>query len=70
MNNDMAKAISISSIWIATAIMFAFGIFQFSWNGDAAIVIMLVVSVAILLASVLSTRAIIDSGTKNKDTNQ
>ena len=66
MNNDIAKAISISSIWFATALIFTLGIFQFSWQGDNAIVAISLVSIAILSASVLSTRTIINSGTKNK----
>ncbi|MDO3388244.1 hypothetical protein QWI17_20525 [Gilvimarinus sp. SDUM040013] len=66
MKNDIAKAISISSVWISIAIIFAFGIFDFNWTGGFSIIIMTTISVCVLLAAWLSTRSIVGSGDGEK----
>ena len=65
MNNDIAKAISISAIWISTSIVFAFGIFDFNWNGEIAILFMLVISLSIIFTASSSTKIILNSSSVN-----
>ena len=70
MKNDIAKAISISSIWLSTAIIFAFGIFDFNWNGEGAMALMLIISLSILLAASYSTKVILNSRVSSTEKEQ
>ena len=41
MKDDMAKAISIAAIWISTALIFIFGIFDYQVTTDVGSLIMI-----------------------------
>jgi len=33
MNDSNTKAVCTTAVWIATAVIFVFGVFRFNWNG-------------------------------------
>jgi len=58
MNDNKMKTISTVAVWIATAVIFIFGVFSFHWTGDFAGILWAVVAVALAYATVQATRVI------------
>jgi hypothetical protein len=58
MSDATAKAIGTIGIWIATAVILAFGVFRMNWNGDAALLIMFMTVVVVCGAAGISTAAV------------
>lgn len=55
MKNDMAKAISIASIWISSSLVFIFGVFDYKATGDVPNLIMILVSIGLIGITFVST---------------
>lgn len=58
MNDNNTKTICTTAIWIATAIIFTFGVFSYHWTGDFAGILWALVAVALAHAALHATRAI------------
>lgn len=53
-----AKTICTTVIWIATALIFIFGVFKMDWTGETAGGLWMVVAVALAIAAAQATRAV------------
>jgi len=58
MSEPAARAVSTVGIWLAVAIILAFGVFNHSWNGDGAVFVLLIIVVAVCAAAGISTAAV------------
>ena len=67
MENDVAKAICVSSIWLSTAIIFAFGILDVKWGGVNGPALLMFVSTSVLLAASISTYKIFHPNQNDKN---
>jgi hypothetical protein len=57
-SDQTAKAVGTVGIWIAVAIILAFGVFRMNWNGDVAMLLMVVVVFVICGAAGFSTASV------------
>ncbi|NQZ23655.1 MAG: hypothetical protein HRT53_16600 [Colwellia sp.] len=60
MKDELAKAISISSIWLSMSIIFAFGIFDFNWGSYTWLLALM--STGLIVAVMITTRSILNYG--------
>jgi xanthine/uracil permease len=58
MTDNNTKTICTTAVWIATAIIFTFGVFRFNWTGAFSGILWAFVAVALTLAATEATRAI------------
>lgn len=58
MGEDTAKAVGTVGIWVATAVILAFGMFRMNWNGDTAMFMMFMVVILVCGAASISTAAV------------
>lgn len=68
MSDNSAKVLAITAVWVCTALIFVFGVFDFNWRGGEAVVLMLLISVAICIAAAYATKKICDSFASNTST--
>jgi len=61
MTDNKAKTICTTVVWIATAIIFTFGVFRFNWTGAASGFLWALVACALAVAATKATRAIWNS---------
>jgi hypothetical protein len=57
-NDQSSKAVSTVGIWIAVAIVLVFGVFRMNWNGDVAMLLMVLIVIIICGAAGVSTAAV------------
>ena len=55
MQETTARTIATVGIWLSAAIILAFGVFRFNWNGDEALVVLLFTVIAVCGAATIST---------------
>jgi len=58
MDDNNTRIICTLGIWVAVAFTFIFGVFRFSWQGESAGFIWMVVAISICLAAAYGTKAI------------
>jgi cytosine/uracil/thiamine/allantoin permease len=58
MKEHDAKTLCTIVIWIATALIFIFGVFKFNWNGVLAGLLWMMVAAALAAAATKATEAI------------
>ena len=58
MHDNTAKTIATVGIWLSVAIILAFGVFRFNWNGDSALFVLAMCVLAICGAATISTAVI------------
>jgi hypothetical protein len=58
MNEVTGRTIGTASIWIAVAVILTFGVFRMNWNGDLAMLFLLIIAVTLCAAAGISTAAI------------
>jgi len=58
MNDNNTKTICTTAIWIATTLIFIFGVFRFNWNGGFSGILWAMVALALASAATLATKAI------------
>jgi hypothetical protein len=58
MNDSTAKAIATASIWIAYAVILAFGVFRAKWSGGEALMLMFISVLVISAAAAIGTAAV------------
>jgi len=71
MSDNSAKVLSITAVWVCTACMFIFGIFDFNWSGLTACLLMIVISLGICFSAGYATKIICKTyeNTKEKGAN-
>ena len=67
MSDNSAKVLSVTAVWISTACIFVFGIFDFNWRGGEAVVLMLLISLSICASAAYATKKICDAFTLVKE---
>ena len=58
MTGELAKTISTCSIWLGTTVILTLGVFHMNWNGDGAMLLMVLIVVVISGAAGVSTAAV------------
>ena len=66
MSDNSAKVLSVTAVWVSTACLFIFGICKMNWNGYA-VVLLLLVSFVICVATAYATKKICDVYATVKD---
>ena len=64
MSDNAAKVLSVTAIWVSTALIFTFGVFDFSWKGPEAVFLMLIISLVICGAACFATWTVCKSFAK------
>jgi hypothetical protein len=58
MQETTARTVSRVGIWLSVAIILAFGVFRFNWNGDEAMLVLLLTVISVCAAATLSTAVV------------
>ncbi len=69
MNDNQAKTLSTVAIWIATAVIFVFGVFRMQWDGVLAGMFWMVISLVLAIAPAVATQAIWSRASSKDDSN-
>lgn len=69
MNDYQAKTLSTVAIWIATAVIFVFGVFRMQWDGVLAGMFWMVISLVLAIAPAVATQAIWSRPSSKDDLN-
>ncbi len=69
MNDNQAKTLSTVAIWIATGVIFVFGVFRMQWDGVLAGMFWMVISLVLAIAPAVATQAIWSRPSSKDDAN-
>ncbi len=67
MPDNTARTIATSAIWVSAAVILAFGVFRFNWNGDNALLALMFTVLMVCGGATIST-VVIWVGSKHKST--